>query len=980
MSDNLGTARLSLGLDTTEWEATLRRAKNAYGDMSQAAQQQAQQLSHVEAKKNATLMRNINALGLTRAEQLKLLAVERTSGELQKEMLALIDRRVAALNRETNAVNANVNAKNKYGLTDKQQVAAMRQVPAQITDIFVSLAGGQNPMMVMIQQGGQLKDVFGGIAPAAKALSGAILGLLNPITLTAAAVGMLGAAWIAGEKDQRKFAQAVELTNGYMDVSAGEMQNIATRMTNSSTSFGAAADALAKVATTGKFTASQLSLVSSAAVDMERLVGQSIDTTIGEFEKIKQKPVEAIMELNSKYHFLTESTYLQIDALVKQGRESEAAGVAMRAYAGHVDDALAQVESRLTSVETFWRSVKSAALEAWAAMKSAISASSQAEQIRALERQRDAIELGTGGTGPMDRLGNWLLNDRGKKEKVSRIEAQLRELYKSEADAEKRSRQQQADDLATSFANDTRQYETRQQKRVTERAAVSQRAAKAIAAAEASGAADTVARIKRIRENEAAQLAGIDQKYKESKKAGGRSGARQARQLANAEAKNDLQEIKDAYALQRAEIENNNKLLTAQYQARFITEDEYRKKSRDNSESLFKAEEASITQQIATLKARNATGVDSVRVQGQLQQLETSLLKLRADHAVQVQILNINEQKLLEDRKRANEEYQRAIEDQVKSVYRNNQAQVDALMLSRREFDYKQRMVDITERETAALRKLRDERDLGNLDPASFASRSIMVAAGAQQERDAVVSSYMDMAAAQQDWLAGAKNGLKDWIDANADANTQVRNLTMQTIDSLVDGFTEVATTGKLQWRDLLASILTDITKFMMKQAVLEFLKAFTNEGSGSSSGGGFWSNLLGAAVKVFANANGGVYNSPGLSAYSGQVVNKPTMFAFAKGAGLMGEAGPEAIMPLQRGPSGKLGVQMYGGGGLGNVTISITNVMDGQGGVQTKSSANGDASQLLNQFAKRQSEVAREELQRAVMPNGMLWKLGVRA
>lgn len=74
-------------------------------------------------------------------------------------------------------------------------------------------------------------------------------------------------------------------------------------------------------------------------------------------------------------------------------------------------------------------------------------------------------------------------------------------------------------------------------------------------------------------------------------------------------------------------------------------------------------------------------------------------------------------------------------------------------------------------------------------------------------------------------------------------------------------------------------------------------------------------------------NAAGGVYSSPSLSRYSGQVVNKPTMFAFASGAGVMGEAGPEAIMPLKRGSDGKLGVQAAGGGsGIEQVIVSITN------------------------------------------------------
>jgi lambda family phage tail tape measure protein len=77
----------------------------------------------------------------------------------------------------------------------------------------------------------------------------------------------------------------------------------------------------------------------------------------------------------------------------------------------------------------------------------------------------------------------------------------------------------------------------------------------------------------------------------------------------------------------------------------------------------------------------------------------------------------------------------------------------------------------------------------------------------------------------------------------------------------------------------------------------------------------------------VIGSAKGNVFASQGLSAYSGQVVNKPTMFAFAHGAGLMGEAGPEAILPLQRGNDGKLGVAVQGGQGRSPTYITNINV-----------------------------------------------------
>jgi phage-related minor tail protein len=78
-----------------------------------------------------------------------------------------------------------------------------------------------------------------------------------------------------------------------------------------------------------------------------------------------------------------------------------------------------------------------------------------------------------------------------------------------------------------------------------------------------------------------------------------------------------------------------------------------------------------------------------------------------------------------------------------------------------------------------------------------------------------------------------------------------------------------------------------------------------------------------------YASAKGNVFQTPGLSAFSNRIVNQPTLFAFARGAGLMGEAGPEAIMPLRRGPDGRLGVGApAGGGGVESITIVNQNTI----------------------------------------------------
>ncbi|ELG8254121.1 phage tail tape measure protein, partial [Escherichia coli] len=115
---------------------------------------------------------------------------------------------------------------------------------------------------------------------------------------------------------------------------------------------------------------------------------------------------------------------------------------------------------------------------------------------------------------------------------------------------------------------------------------------------------------------------------------------------------------------------------------------------------------------------------------------------------------------------------------------------------------------------------------------------------------------------------------------------------------SMGNGLATFCTTGKLNFKSFTSSLLSDMAKIMAQMAMMQAVK-----GVGSALGLG---SVLGS---LSFNACGGVYQSADLSRYSGTVVNRPTFFAFAKGAGVMGEAGPEAILPLRRGADGKLGV-----------------------------------------------------------------------
>ncbi|QMQ34637.1 phage tail tape measure protein [Escherichia coli] len=157
----------------------------------------------------------------------------------------------------------------------------------------------------------------------------------------------------------------------------------------------------------------------------------------------------------------------------------------------------------------------------------------------------------------------------------------------------------------------------------------------------------------------------------------------------------------------------------------------------------------------------------------------------------------------------------------------------------------------------------------------------------------------------QADWKNGAMRAFQNFTEDADNAAGTAEQLFNTAFSSMGNGLATFCTTGKLNFKSFTSSVLSDMAKILAQATMMKSIK-----GIGSVLGFDLSSLSL--------NANGGIYQSADLSRYSGTVVNRPTFFAFAKGAGVMGEAGPEAILPLRRGADGKLGVVAdIGGSGM---------------------------------------------------------------
>ncbi|WP_270292173.1 phage tail tape measure protein [Enterobacter ludwigii] len=255
---------------------------------------------------------------------------------------------------------------------------------------------------------------------------------------------------------------------------------------------------------------------------------------------------------------------------------------------------------------------------------------------------------------------------------------------------------------------------------------------------------------------------------------------------------------------------------------------------------------------------------------------------------------------------------------------------------------------------------------------------------------DALDKKYKAIAAAEADWMSGVSRGYANWFDEISDVSGTVSDGVKTTLDSAFGNVTSMLEGNKVSWKSWGISVLQIIEKVALQMAVVSAM-------GGASSGSGIFGSLIGSVGSFFGggagasastgtavssygsnfqfNAKGGVYDSPSLSAFSNGIVRNPTMFAFAKGgAGIMGEAGPEAIMPLTRAPDGSLGVRAVGRGGGQSVSSApqVYITIDGNGNTQTQ------ASPGLEQFGAEVGEFVdrryKQNVMRDIRPGGDIW------
>lgn len=395
---------LSFSADVTGIEQGVDKAKAALNEMGQQAQRAGKQGSDAigqigNAAANipngvSPAIKDLSRVHANLESQIKRVTAEisagsKTSREYFTQIIqarGLEVRSFEPLLRKLDEANAKLKTNT---ISAGQYRNAMRMMPAQMTDVVTQLAGGQNPLLIAIQQGGQMRDSFGGF----KTMFQGIASVLTPVRLAAlgaaGGVAVLGKAMYDAQQDAYDYQKAVILAGAKANINASNLQYIAEKVGSVTHNYGAAKEALIGLVSTGAVAAKDYESVAASIVASSEVTGNSVQDLVAQYQKIAEDPIKAMIELSSTYSTLTPMVYAQARALVEQGDKQEAVRLIQQKYAEESADMAKRVNEQLGWIEQGWNGIKHAAADAWDAMKSIGRESSIQQRIAELELERE---------------------------------------------------------------------------------------------------------------------------------------------------------------------------------------------------------------------------------------------------------------------------------------------------------------------------------------------------------------------------------------------------------------------------------------------------------------------------------------------------------------------------------------------------------------------------------------------------------------
>lgn len=311
-----------------------------------------------------------------------------------KKFSGVIRDQVTAINSSRAALTGLNADLGKTGNSAKQNAAALRMLPAQFSDIAVSLQGGQAPLTVFLQQGSQIKDSFGGAGAAVKAFSGYLASMVNPVTVGAAAVVALGAIVVSSQGQFNEFQKALVSSGNAAGTTADQLILLSNSIAGGR-NFTEASEAVLALANNGRLSGEALEAVARASTELSVATGKGAGDIADELSNTKANVTALAVEYSDKYGVITKDTFELIRALEQQGDKIGAIKVLSGAVADEMGRRNKEMVESTRGLAKAWDEVKTSVSGVYNQIKTGLSASPELFKLQHLQGQlADAQEIG----------------------------------------------------------------------------------------------------------------------------------------------------------------------------------------------------------------------------------------------------------------------------------------------------------------------------------------------------------------------------------------------------------------------------------------------------------------------------------------------------------------------------------------------------------------------------------------------------------
>ncbi|QXA04882.1 phage tail tape measure protein [Escherichia coli] len=695
------------------------------------------------------------------------------------------------------SLNRQALAAQKAGISVGQYKAAMRTLPAQFTDIATQLAGGQNPWLILLQQGGQVKDSFGGMIPMFRGLAGAITLPMVGVTSLAVATGALAYAWYQGDSTLSEFNKTLVLSGNQAGLTADRMLTLSRAGQAAGLTFNQARESLAALVNAGVRGGEQFDAINQSVARFASASGVEVDKVAEAFGKLTTDPTSGLMAMARQFRNVTAEQIAYVAQLQRSGDEAGALQAANDIATKGFDEQTRRLKENMGTLETWADKTGKAFKSMWDAILDIGRPESSADMLASAQKAFDEA----------DKKWQWYQSRSQRRGKTSSFRANLQGAWDDRenarlglAAATLQSDMEKAGELA---ARDRAERESSQLKYTGEAQKAYERLLtpleKYTARQEELNKALKDGKILQADYNTLMASAKKDYESTQKKPSGVKVSA------------GERQEDRAHAAMLALETE----LLTLEKHAG--ANEKISQQRRD----LWKAENQYVVLKEAATKR-------------QLSEQEKSLLAHEKETLeYKRQLADLGDK--VEHQKRLNELAQQAARfEQQQSA---KQAAISA------------KARGLTDRQAQRESEEQRLRDVYGDNPDALAKAT-----------SALKNTWSAEEQLRGSWMAGLKSGWGEWAESATDSFSQVKSAATQTFDGIAQNMAAMLTGSEQNWRGFTRSVLSMLTEIFLKQAMVGIVGRIGSAIGGAFGGGASASTgtAIQAAAANFHFATGG--------------------------------------------------------------------------------------------------------------------------